>query len=84
MSRRLVATCQRADSGDDRGTGEGVSSRPAPQFVGREVDAVLSRRRASPHLRGRVVARAIEEVLDLLADDVRYAEPRRQAGLLAA
>ncbi len=56
----------------------------APQFVGREVNAVLSRRRASPHIRSRVVAQAVEEVLDLLADDIRYAELRREAALLAA
>jgi hypothetical protein len=51
----------------------------APRFVGAEVDAVLSRRRASPALRPLVVAQAIEEVLDLLADDIRYAEPADKA-----
>ena len=56
----------------------------APHFVGPEVDAVLSRRRASPHIRSRVVAQAIEEVLDLLADDIHYAELRREAVSLAA
>ena len=84
MSRRPLAARQRADSRDDRSTGKGVSSRLAPQFVAGELDAVLSRRRASPHIRSRVAAQAVEEVLDLLADDIRYAEPRRQPDLLAA
>ena len=51
----------------------------APGFVAAEVDAVLSRRRANPSLRPLVVAQAVEEVIELLADDIRYAAPADKA-----
>ena len=47
----------------------------APDFVVAEVDAVLARRRAEPRTPPLVVAQAIEAVIDLLADDIRYAAP---------
>ena len=56
----------------------------APEFVCEEVDTVLSRRRASFVIRSRVIDLAVEGVLDLLADDIRFAEPVRDALVIAA
>ncbi len=56
----------------------------APDFVCQEVDAVLARRRASRYVRPRVIALAVEGVLDLLADDILFAEPVRDAAAVAA
>ena len=52
----------------------------APDFVCQEVDAVLSRRRASRYVRPRVIAQAVEGLLDLLSDDILFAEPVRACG----
>jgi hypothetical protein len=62
--------------------GRGYVRAVAPAFVSAEVDAVLTRRRAGPSIRHLVVAQAVEEVIDLLADDIRYAQ--RDGKLLAA
>ena len=71
-------------SGMSVAQGRGYLRALAPGFVCNEVDAVLSRRRASPYIRGQVIAQAIEQVLDLLADDILYAQPRRASASLAA
>jgi hypothetical protein len=56
----------------------------APDFVCDEVDAVLSRRRASVYVRPRVIDQAVEGLLDLLADDILFAQRPRNAARLAA
>jgi hypothetical protein len=56
----------------------------APSFVGNEVDVVLSRRRASGHIRPQVVALAIEEVIDLLSDDIIYSAAALDMAAIAA
>ena len=56
----------------------------APDFVCDEVDTVLSRRRASRYIRPRVIDLAVEGVLDLLADDILFAQSPRDALHIAA
>jgi hypothetical protein len=56
----------------------------APQFVVAEVDAVLSWRRAGAHLRPYVIAEAIEQLIDLVADDLRHTRPRLAVRTMAA
>ncbi len=56
----------------------------APDFVCQEVDTVLSRRRASRYVRPRVIAQAVEGLLDLLSDDILFAEPARRTAAIAA
>ncbi len=41
---------------------------------------MLSRRRASRYVRPRVIAQAVEGLLDLLSDDILFAEPARRHG----
>jgi hypothetical protein len=56
----------------------------APAFLSKEVDLVLNRHRAGAFLRPHVLARALEEVVDLVADDVVRAQVRTSSLAKAA
>ena len=58
----------------------------APEFLVREVDLVLQRRRVRESLRRRILAEATEQVVELVLKDVHRAKSRRPAsrGVISA
>ena len=51
----------------------------APEFLVREVDLILQRRRVRESLRRRIIEEATEQVVDLVVKDVRRTSSRRVA-----
>jgi hypothetical protein len=65
--------CQRT-SGMGHAQARGYIRAVAPAFLAREVDLVLNRHRAGAALRPHVLAKALEQVVDMVADDVGRAQ----------
>jgi len=55
----------------------------APEFLVREVDFVLQRRRVRESLRLRIMADAMEQVVELVLKDLARTKPRRSIGRAA-
>ena len=72
------ATCQRAAQ-MSREDARGYIRTFAPDFLIREVDPVLQRRRVRESLRLRILAEATDQVVDLVLKDVQRAKTRRVA-----
>ena len=49
----------------------------APEFLEKEVDLVLQRRRVRESLRARILAEATDQLVELVVKDVYHAKARR-------
>lgn len=76
------ATSQRARE-MTRDEARGYIRAYAPEFLVREVDIVLQRRRVRDSLRRRILAEAAEQVVELVLKDVHRAKSRRSAARAA-
>jgi hypothetical protein len=56
----------------------------APEFLAREVDVVLNRRRLPANLRAHVIADALEQVVGMVAEDVSQFRGRKATRARAA
>ena len=71
--RHVLARCGHMNAAQARGYVRAIAS----SFIVGEVDAVLCRRRTSFSLRGRVVAEAREQLVELIVDDLSCAQLRQ-------
>ena len=69
-------TCEKA-RGMSREEARGYIRAFAPEFLRKEVDLVLQRRRVRESLRQRILAEATEQLVELVVKDVSRARPRR-------
>lgn len=69
-------TCEKA-RGMSREEARGYIRAFAPEFLRKEVDLVLQRRRVRESLRQRILAEATEQLVELVVKDVPLARPRR-------
>jgi hypothetical protein len=72
------ATCDRAREMSQDGAREYIRGL-APEFLVREVDPVLRRRRVRDSLRLKILAEATEQVVELVLKDVQRTKSRRVA-----
>ena len=70
------ATSEKA-RGMSRDEARGYIRAFAPEFLRREIDLVLQRRRVRVSLRQRILAEATEQLVELVLKDVCRAKPRR-------
>ena len=81
-----VAVCESLSEkarGMSRDEARGYIRAYAPEFLGREVDLVLQRRRVRVSLRQRILAEAAEQLVELVVKDVHRTRSRRSVGRAA-
>lgn len=76
------ATSEKA-RGMSRAEARGYIRAFAPEFLQREVDLVLQRRRVRESLRQRILADATEQLVDLVVKDIHRTRSRRSVGRAA-
>ena len=69
-------TCEKA-RGMSRDEARGYIRAFAPEFLEKEVDLVLQRRRVRESLRARILAEATDQLVELVVKDVYHAKARR-------
>ena len=75
-------TCEKA-RGMSRDEARGYIRAFAPEFLGKEVDLVLQRRRVRESLRQRILAEATEQLVELVVKDIYRTRSRRSVGRAA-
>ncbi len=75
-------TCEKA-RGMSRDEARGYIRAFAPDFLRKEVDLVLQRRRVRESLRQRILAEATEQLVDLVLKDVNRTRSRRSVARAA-
>jgi len=76
------ATCEAA-RGMSRDEARGYIRAYAPHFLDQEVDVVLQRRRVRDSLRQRILAEAVDQVVDLVIKDLYRTRARKSASKAA-
>jgi len=76
------ATCEKA-RGMSRAETRGYIRAYAPEFLRKEVDLVLQRRRVRESLRQRILAEATEQLVELVVKDIQATRSQRSIGRAA-
>lgn len=76
------AICEKA-RGMSRAETRGYIRAFAPEFLWKEIDLVLQRRRVRESLRQRILAEATEQIVELVVKDIHRAKSRRSVGWAA-